>query len=230
MDPRPPKPAQAADLEAEKRADEAAAAGRAWWGRVPLLVTDPRSVFRALRADDDLDVDARAEPVLAITLLAGIAGILLTPAWGGLMDDGSVDWLVAIVATFVGGSLYGAAGYFLLGLAVWVGARGAGVDASFREARQVLALAALPVALSLVVTVPLIAIWAGGAWFHTGGADAGTPRAVVSAVGLVFALWSAGLLALGLRVTFRLPWRGVVTAVALAGVLVAALLVVPRTF
>ena len=61
---------------------------------MPRVLTAPRSVFAALAATDDADVDARAEPILAITILAGMAGVLLTPAWGRLMDDPSVDALV----------------------------------------------------------------------------------------------------------------------------------------
>ena len=76
------------------------------------------------------DVDARSEPVLAITVLAGIAAILLVPAWGTVMDDSTVDLLVLVVVTFVGGLFYGAAGYFVLGLALWLGAKAAGVDPS----------------------------------------------------------------------------------------------------
>ena len=41
------------------------------------------------------------------------------------------------------------------------------------------------------------------------------------------ALWSLGLLALGLRRTFGLPWRAVAGALALAAVIVAAFGVVP---
>ena len=47
------------------------------------------------------------------------------------------------------------------------------------------------------------------------------------AVALALALWSVALLALGLRTTFRLPWRGVIGALGLAAVIVAALAVVP---
>lgn len=228
MTEQPPKPARVADLAAEERADEAEAARRAWWRFVPRVVTAPREVFAALaERDDDLEVSARSEQVLAIVLLAGVGGIVLAPAWGHLMDDHTVDSMVVAVVTFIGGALYGAGGYFLLGLAAWVGVRGAGVEASFREARHVLAFACLPLALSPFVTIPVIAAWVGGDWFRAGGDDAGTPRTVVSAVGLVFALWSAGLLALGLRETFRLSWRGVATALALSGVLVAVFVVVP---
>ena len=221
------KPAQAADREAELRAAEADALGRAWWGRVPQLVTSPKGVFEALRDTDELDVGARSEPVLAITILAGIAGVLLAPAWGTVMDDGSVDGLVLLVATFVAGLLYGAAGYFLLGFAVWLGAKAVGVETRFRVARQLVGFAALPMALSLAVVVPAIAIAFGTDWFRTGGSDEGTGEAVVVAVGLAFAAWALVLVAVGLRTTFRLPWQGVAGAIGLAAVLVGALAVVP---
>lgn len=221
------KPAQAADREAERRAEESDALGRAWWRRVPALLTAPRPVFAALRENDELDVAARSEPVLAIAILAGIAGVLLSPAWGTVMDDGSVDPLVLLVVTFVAGLFYGAAGYFLLGLAVWLGAKAVGVDAPFRIARQLVAFAALPLALSLVVLVPAIAIAYGEDWFRSGGADEGAGGAVVVAVGLAFAAWALGLVAVGLRTTFRLPWQGVAGALALAAVMVAAFAVLP---
>ena len=194
---------------------------------MPRVVTDPRSVFRALAETDDVDVDARSEPVLAITILAGMAGVLLTPEMRTVMDDGSVDAVVLVVLAFVAGILYGAAAYFLLGLALWLGAKGVGVDQPFKIARQVVAFSAVPFALSLGVVVPAITVAAGWDWFRTGGSDTGTDRAVVVGLGLVFAVWSLGLVVLGLRTTFRLPWRGVVGALALAGVFVAALAVVP---
>lgn len=226
-DRHPVKPVEHAD----RRGDELARAGepatRAWWGRVPKVLTAPRPVFAALAETDDADVDARSEPVLAITILAGMASVLLTPAWGTVMDDGSVDGLVLVVVTFVAGLFYGAAGYFLLGLALWLGAKAVGVDAPFRIARQLVALAALPLALSLVVLVPVIAIAYGADWFRTGGDDEGTGRDAVTAIGLAFVTWSTALVALGLRTTFRLPWRGVVGALALSGVLVAAFAVLP---
>ena len=221
------KPAQAADREAELRAVEADALAREWWGRVPKLLTDPRSVFAALRETDELDVASRSEPVLAITILAGIAAVLLAPAWGTVMDDGSVDGLVLVVVTFIAGLFYGAGGYFLLGLAVWLGAKAVGVDAPARIARQLVGFAALPFALSLVVVIPAVAIGFGEDWFRSGGADEGTAGAVVVAVGLAFATWSVVLVALGLRTTFRLPWQGVAGALGLTGVLIGAVFVLP---
>lgn len=221
------KPGELADREAAESSDAGAVASRAWWGRMPRLVSDPVSVFEALRETDDVDLDARAEPITAIAILAGMTGVLLSPAWGRLLDDSQVDGLVVAVLTFVGGVFYGAAGYFLLGLAVWLGARGAGVEQSFRLSRQLVAFASLPVALSLFVTVPLLLSWVGGDWFRAGGDDVGAPRWIITGIALSFVGWTMGLLVVGLRTTFRLPWLGVFTALALAGVLVAACAVVP---
>jgi hypothetical protein len=221
------KPAQVADDLAARDADRGAAAASAWWRRVPRLLTHPHEVFVALRERDDADVHARSEPLLAIVIVAGMAGILLTPAWGRILDQPSVDGLVVAVVTFIGGVFYGAAGYFLLGLAVWLGARGMGADEPFRLARQVVGFASLPLALSLLVTLPVLLVAFGGDWFRSGGSDEGAGRWIVVGIGLAALAWSCGLLALGLRTTFRLPWRGVVGAIALAAVLVAALAVLP---
>ena len=219
-----------ADAEALSGSDAAQARVERWWRRVPRLLTRPAEVFVALREDDEADLEARSEPILAIVIVAGMAGILLTPAWGTLLDEESLDWLVLAVVTFIGGLLYGAAGYFLLGLVVWIGARAVGVDTRSRSARQLVAFAALPFALSIVVTLPAIVLVFGSDWFRTGGSDGGTGRVVVVSVGLAFALWSLGLLAVGLRTTFELPWRGVIGALALAAVIVAAFGVVPSAF
>jgi hypothetical protein len=227
---KPSKLGSAADTEALAGSDAAQASVRRWWRLLPRLLTHPVEVFVALREDDETDVEARSEPILAIVLVAGMAGILLTPAWATLVDDQSLDGITLAVVTFIGGILYGAAGYFLLGLVVWLGARGVGVDSRAREVRQLVGLAALPFALSILVTVPAILLVFGTDWFRTGGSDAGAGHAVVTSVGLLCALWSVGLLALGLRTTFALPWRGVVGALSLAAVIVAAFAVLPSVF
>lgn len=221
------KPGELADRAAAEISDAGAVASRAWWGRVPRLVTHPIPVFEALRETDDVDMDARAEPITAIVILAGMAAVLLTPTWGGLLDNPRVDGLVVAVLTFIGGVFYGAAGYFLLGLVVWLGARGAGVEQPFRLARQLVAFSLLPVALSLCVTVLLIVAWPAGDWFRAGGDDVGAARWVITAIALVFVAWAFVLLTVGLRTTFRLSWFGVATALALAGVLIAVIAVVP---
>jgi hypothetical protein len=221
------KPVDVADAAGAREARSAELAARAWWRRLPRVLTQPRSVFLALRETEQTDVDARSEPLLAIVILAGMAGIVLTPAWGRLLDAATVDGLVVAVVTFVGGLMYGAAGYFLVGLVVWLGAKGMGAAEPFRLARQTVGFSALPLALSIVVTIPLALLAFGGDWFRSGGSDEGAGRWLVVAIGLAAIAWSGALLALGLRVTFRLPWRGVVGALALATVLLAAFAVLP---
>jgi hypothetical protein len=227
MSEKPLKPGVAADAEALSGSDAAQEHVRRWWRLVPRILTRPNEVFVALQDDDEVDVDARSEPILAIVVVAGMAGILLTPTWGTLIDEESLDWVVLAVITFIGGLFYGVAGYFLLGLVVWLGARAVGLETRARKARQLVGFAALPFALSILVTVPVILVAFGYDWFRTGGSDDGSGRVVVLSVGLAFALWSLGLLAAGLRTTFELPWRGVVGALALAGVIVAAFAVIP---
>ena len=51
---------------------------RDWWLRALLVLQRPRPVFVALRDDSKESVSDRAEPVLAIVLLAGIAALLPT--------------------------------------------------------------------------------------------------------------------------------------------------------
>lgn len=223
----PPKPGRLADAEAAVRARAGEPAARAWWRRVPRTLWRPRDVFVALEESDEDDLAARQEPILAIALLAGMGGVFLTPAWGRLLDSTAVDGLVVAVVTFIGGGFYGAAGYFLLGLAVWLGTRGVGVQAPFRLARHVVAFSCVPLALSLFVTAPLALAAFGGDFFSSGGSDDGAGRATVVGVGLVFGGWAVSLLVVGLRTTYRLPWRGVAGALALAGVLVAAFAVLP---
>ena len=221
------KPVEQADRRGARLAEVGEAATRQWWRRVPRVVTEPRAVFAALAETDDVDVHARAEPVLALTILAGMAAVLIGPGWN-VMDDWTVDWLVVAVVTFIGGLFYGAAGYFLLGLALWLGAKAVGVEAPFKIARQLVAFAALPIALSLVIVVPAVVLGFGEDWFRTGGDDdAGNGRMIVTGIGLAFVAWSLVLVAIGLRTTFRLPWRGVVGALLLSGVLVAAFAVLP---
>jgi hypothetical protein len=218
---------QTADAAADERARASEGATRAWWRRVPGVVTAPREVFRALREDDEDDVAARQEPILAIVLLAGIAGAILTPTWGRLLDNREVDWVVATILTFIGGGAGGAVTYFVVGFALLLGIRGAGSLEPMRLARQVAGFAAVPIALSLVVTAPVALIAFGGDFFRTGGGDEGIGRWIVVGLGLGFVGWSLGLLVLGLRTTLLLPWRGVVTAVAVGGVATASLVLLP---
>jgi Yip1 domain len=221
------KPVQRADREADLRAAAGEAASRRWWRLVPRVVWSPREAFVALRDDDEDDVAARQEPILAIVLLAGMAGAVLTPTWGRLLYDSSIDGIAAAVLTFVGGSAAGVVAYVLLGLALWVGIRGAGSLEPARLVRQAAALSAVPIALSLFITVPIALIAFGGDFFRSGGSDEGVGHAAVVGIGLVFVAWSVSLVAVALRITLRLPWRGVAVAMSLAAVAVAFVAALP---
>ena len=194
---------------------------RAWWLRVPAVLLSPRPVFHALREEDPDDVAARSEPILAIVLLAGAAAVLASPTAGGLLDDPDYDPLLLAVWTFIAGGIYGAVGYFLLGFAVFFGARLLGSLGTFRRERQIVAFALVPLALSLLVLLPLRLALYGGDTFRAGGADEGTGETVLLVLQLGFVAWSLGLLLLGVRVVHGWDWLRT-SAVVLAG---AALLV-----
>lgn len=187
---------------------------RAWWLRVPAALLSPRAVFYALREDDPEDVHARSEPILLLIWLAGAASVLTTPAAGRLLDDSTQDWLDVAVWTFIFGGIYGAAAYFLLGFAIFFGARLVGGLGSFGRDRQLVGFALVPLALSFFVLVPLRLALYGGDVFRTGGADEGTGGVVLLGLQLAFAAWSLGLLLLGIRVVHGWDWLRAAAVVA----------------
>ena len=87
------------------RAEEPAL-DREWFLRALLVLQAPRAVFVALRDDSDAAAEARQEPLLALTWLAGIAGVLATPVARTLLDDPIRDGLVVAVWAFIGGGIY----------------------------------------------------------------------------------------------------------------------------
>ena len=169
---------------------------REWWLRTLSILRSPGAVFASLR--DDEEDDARAEPLLAVILLAGIAGVLGTNQFAHALDDFELDNLSFAVVAFLAGSLYGLVGYFLFGFLVYAGARAAGTAAPYRRLRQLLALAAVPLAASIVVWPFRLAIH-GGDVFRTGGSDEGLANTIFEAVELGALLWSAALVVVGLR-------------------------------
>ena len=71
-----------------------------------------------------------------------------------LLDDPAVDGALVPVLAFLGGGIYGFAGYWLGGLALYLGVKGAKGEATYREARHILGYALAPLALSLVAVWP----------------------------------------------------------------------------
>jgi hypothetical protein len=200
---------------------------RAWWLRVPATLLSPRSVFFALREeDDDDDVAARSEPLLLVIWLAGIAAVLATPTAADLLDDPDYDSTLLAIWAFIAGGIYGFVGYFVIGLALLFGVRLFGSIGSFRRARQTFGFALVPLALSVLLLLPLRLAVYGGDTFRAGGADEGTGERVLLVAQLVFAVWSVALLVLGVRVVHGWSWLRAVAALVVAAALLGALAVV----
>jgi hypothetical protein len=197
---------------------------RAWWLRVPAVFLSPRAVFFALREEDPDDVGARSEPILLLVWLAGAAAVLSTPKAGGLLDKAEWDGVLLAIWTFAMGGIYGAAGYLLVGFAVFFGARLLGTMGGFRRERQIVGFALAPLALSLVVLLPLRLALFGADTFHEGGRDEGTGESVLLALQFAFAAWSLGLLVIGVRVVHGWSWPRAAAVVAAAAGLVGAML------
>ncbi len=197
---------------------------RQWWLRTLAVFQSPRPVFAALRDESRREMEAREEPVLALILLAGIAGILLVPETGRLLDDPLADDSGAVLAVliFLTGAIYGIATYWFGGGLLYVGLRGAGSSGSYRRARHVLAFAAAPTILGLVLIWPLRLAIYGTDSFRSGGEDSGTLPFLFDLAAVGFALWSLGLLIYGISVVER--WRllraGISVALAVLAILV----------
>ena len=193
---------------------------RAWLLRALLVLSSPRPVFAALRDVSDEDAQARQEPITAILILAGIASVLWTPVAGRLLDDPAYDGLVVAVWAFVGGAFYGFAGYWLGGGALQIGLRAAGSLGDYRRARHLLAFAAAPIALSLVLWPARLAVY-GSDLFRTGGADGGAGDGVFVALELACVAWALVLLVVGVRTVHGWGWRRALEGVGVAVVALA---------
>jgi hypothetical protein len=196
---------------------------RDWWLRTVLVLSAPRAVFVALRSDSKEDAADRSEPVAAIVILAGIAFILATHNAGTLLDPpNAFSYLTIPVWAFAGGALYGCGAYWLLGGVLQLTAVPLGTQGSYRRSRHVLAFAALPVALSLILWPLKLALF-GSSLFHAGGDDSGTGGRVFQVLWLAFVGWSICLLVIGVRSVHGWTWaRSAATAapaVALGGAL-----------
>lgn len=199
-----------------------AAAEGTWWRHAYAVFRSPTVVFAALRTDSDEDAAARQEPVLALLLLAGVAGVLASPTTATLLDDPARDGLIVAVFAFLAGGIYAFFGYLIGGGALYYGVRAAGGVGSYRRARHVLAFALAPVALSLVAIWPLRLALYGGDSFRSGGSDGVVANHVFGALELGFAAWSLGLLVVGTRVVERWSWSRAAAAVVAAAAVLAA--------
>lgn len=190
---------------------------------MPAVFLSPRSVFVAMRNESSEDVDARSEPVLALTVLAGVATALASSTARTLYDDPEYDALLVAIWAIVAGGFIAFAGYFIIGGALYLGTRGMGSVGTFRRARHLLGFSVAPLALSLLVVWPLQIAVFGSDIFRRGGSDQGAAARVFDALELGFAAWSAVLLLVGVRAVHGWTWARSLAAVGLVALFLAAL-------
>jgi hypothetical protein len=195
---------------------------RQWWLRVPAVLLSPTSVFAAMRNESRDDVDARSEPVLALTALAGIATALGTSTARTLYDDPEYDALNVAIWAVIAGGVIAFAGYFIVGGALYLGTRGMGSVGTFRRARHILGFAVAPIALSLLLVWPLQLAFYGSDLFRRGGSDNGVGARLFDLLELGFAAWSAVLLLVGVRAVHGWSWWRSLAALGLVVLFLAA--------
>ena len=201
---------------------------RDWWLRALAVLQSPTSVFAALRDDSNEAAQARQEPVLAILLLAGMAGVLSTSVAGRLLDDRNIDGVLVAIWTFLGGAIYAAFVYWLGGALLHGADRALGGAGSFRRARHVLGFAVAPLALSLLLVWPVRLAVYGSDLFRAGGEDNGSGDKVFEALALGSGLWALALLVSGMRAVNGWPWPRALAAVAFAAAPVVLIVALSR--
>jgi hypothetical protein len=203
------------------------AAERAWWWRTLLVLQAPRAVFGSIRNDSDAAAEARQEPVTAIVFLVGIAAALGAASQQALLDDPDFDRTLVAVWVIAAGGVQGIAGYWIVGAALYGGLSAVGPPGTYRNARHLLAFAAVPLALALLVVWPLRLAVFGADVFRAGGDDHGALALGLDVVQVGLDLWAAGLLLLGVRVVHRWSWG---RSLAAGGVTVAVLVALAFAF
>jgi hypothetical protein len=203
-------------------------AEREWWLRTLLVLQAPRPVFAALRDDSEDAAAARAEPVLALLLLAGIATVIQTSTAGHLLDDADYDALLVAVWALIAGSVYGAAAYWVFGWFLHRGEIRCGSVGRYRRSRHVLAFASVPIVCTLGLLPVKLALY-GADVFHRGGSDGGAGGKVFDVVDIAFFAWTAVLIVIGVRAVHGWTWGRSGAAVGAAAALPAAIAVLLAT-
>lgn len=172
-------------------------------------------MFVALRDEGTEAMADRAEPVLLIVVLAGIAGVLTTSTAAHLMNDSSYDASVTAIWVFLVGSIQGLFSFFVIGWFLHRGAKALGSQGSYRRARHVLAFACVPIALSLVLWPVKLSLY-GSDWFRTGGRDTGLGGGVFDLLTYAFFAWAIVLLVIGVRAVHGWTWARALAATGVA--------------
>jgi len=191
---------------------------REWWSRLPRLLYAPAEVFAELRDESREAADARQEPIVALTFLAGIAMLVglvaVQPPYNRFYDS-----LSAFNMTFeaiLGGALVAISNFWLGGALLYLGARGLGAVTGYRLARHIAGLATAPFVLVLVLAAPARLGLFGVDLFRDGGGDSGVGGDVFIAIDALALAWALGLALVGVRVTQRWTWGRAAGALGIA--------------
>jgi len=204
------------------RAEQIRASERAWWRRLPRLLIRPREVYSALD-DSDETAEALQEPIVAVTILAGIGMFLSTATAGRLFDEYEFDWVLVLVEAFLAGTLVALQNYWLGGAALLIGLRSTGSMSRYRMARHLVGLATTPFVLALLVVWPVRLAIFGSDLFRSGGSDEGASGVVLAVVDGLFVAWALALLVVGVRTVQQWSWLRSLAAAAFAAALFALL-------
>jgi hypothetical protein len=199
-------------------ADEIKRREREWWRRLPLVLWRPREVFAAVDGSEET-AEALSEPMVAVTILAGIGMFLSTATAGQLFDDPEFDWLLIALEAFVAGVLVAAQNYWLGGAALLIGLRSTGSMARYRTARHIVGLSTMPFVLALLVVWPVRLAIFDAELFRSGGSDEGTAGVVLAVIDAAFVVWALALLVIGVRTVEQWSWLRSAVASAFAAVL-----------
>jgi hypothetical protein len=187
-----------------------------------VVLQSPRSVFAALRDDSDDAAGERQDVAGALVWLAGISGILATTVSSTLLDNAEIDGAVAAIWAFISGGLYGFFLYAVVGKVLHVALRKLGSRGSYRRARHLLAFAAAPIALALLVYWPVRFFVYGEDLLRTGGADGRGAGDVTAWLFYAFVAWTLALLVVGVRTVHGWTWGRSVAGVSFAAGIAAA--------
>jgi hypothetical protein len=192
---------------------------RQWWSRLPRLLYAPASVFEELRDESTEAADARQEPLVALTFLAGIAMfvglVALQPPYNRFYD--SLSAFNMTFETILGGALVGLSNFWIGGSLVYLGARGLGALTGYRLARHMAGLATAPFVLVLLLAVPVRVGLFGTDLFRDTGSDSGAAGDVFIALDAIALVWTIALVLVGVRTTQRWSWGRSAAALGIAG-------------
>jgi Yip1 domain len=193
---------------------------RAWWLRALAVAQAPRAVFAALRDDSRAAAEDRQEPAATVAFLAGVALTVVSSASSSFADDPARAGIVIPVWLFVAGLFVGIVNYWLGGGVLYLALELFNGGVSYRQARHLLAFAAVPLAFSLVL-LPVRLVLYGDDIFRTGGSDAGGGAHVFTVLAGCFGAWALALLAIGVRTLTGWRWPRSLGAVGAFAALLA---------